>query len=252
VGLLGAPLASADDVAGPVEAAPSAAVEPQLAVETTDGGSTPDPAPIPSSGSTQPLDPVPPIDATEPPDPAPLAPVPSPSPEAGPPPATAPTPAPPKAPGPPGGAPDDGAAPTPDPPPATAPTEGTAGIVTFGPLVNGRPVLGAATERADGADQDVGIVVTDEDSPPPPPPTTVPPGPAPPPVPPPAGVTITPIGTTPGAGAGGAVAGALPVTGVDGSTLKLAGVGLLLTDVGYLLWSATRPKRTRRGSLIPS
>ncbi|MCU0311224.1 MAG: hypothetical protein MUE36_09795 [Acidimicrobiales bacterium] len=228
VGLLGAPLASADDVTGPVEAAPSAAAEPQLAVETTDGGSTPDPAPIPSSGSTQPLDPVPPIDAIEPPDPAPPAP------------------------GPPGGAPDDGAAPTPDPPPATAPTEGTAGIVTFGPLVNGRPVLGAATERADGADQDVGIVVTDEDSPPPPPPTTVPPGPAPPPVPPPAGVTITPIGTTPGAGAGGAVAGALPVTGVDGSTLKLAGVGLLLTDVGYLLWSATRPKRTRRGSLIPS
>ena len=44
--------------------------------------------------------------------------------------------------------------------------------------------------------------------------------------------------------------GSLPVTGLDDATLRLAGIGLLLLDVGYLMWSVTRPARSRRSSAL--
>src|SRR5262249_49817328 len=52
----------------------------------------------------------------------------------------------------------------------------------------------------------------------------------------------TPASTTTGPG------GTLPFTGLPASTWLMIGVALCLLDLGYLLWSATRPRRRGSGA----
>jgi hypothetical protein len=49
--------------------------------------------------------------------------------------------------------------------------------------------------------------------------------------------------TPPGPGATSTSSGTLPLTGLSPSVWYLIGTGLVLLDLGYLLWSATRPAR---------
>ena len=139
-------------------------------------------------------------------------------------------------------------------PAATAPVRSAfPGAVSFTSLTSGQPVFADVSELADGANQDVGVVITEEGAPPPTSPPTQPPPTTPQaPAPLPAGATTTPIGATTSGGTTGAetAQGSLPVTGLDDATLRLAGIGLLLLDVGYLMWSVTRPARSRRSSAL--
>jgi len=130
--------------------------------------------------------------------------------------------------------------------PKPGPIDPTVGRVTVRSLSPELGAIGAqAEDLADGGSQGINVNIGDGSPPSTVPPTTQPPAPP-----------VTSVGDSSvlgartssvlSAGTSPSTTGELPRTGLDGTTLRLAGLALLLLDVGYLLWSATQPARRRR------